>query len=204
MTYGIYENGKVIARFTAPLTVRSNQPISVSDTLSLKRQIAKRGAQRWEITSNLEPLGLDAADLFVNLVTKGFSNTEVVTIVMPQNYASKQNRTANTGLAAYGSQYATQLTVSGFGSGIVPKGTFIRFANHPKIYMMTSNLEVNGALNIFPGLVTNVGSIGSPVAFTYRDDVFMDCYYDTDVVKGMVYSDGILMDTGTVTLIEKL
>ena len=27
--YGIYENGEVIARFTVPLTIRSNQPVLV-------------------------------------------------------------------------------------------------------------------------------------------------------------------------------
>jgi hypothetical protein len=36
------------------------------------------------------------------------------------------------------------------------------------------------------------------------DDVQLSCLYDTDVVSGMVYSDGIQMDVGTVRLVEKL
>ena len=39
---------------------------------------------------------------------------------------------------------------------------------------------------------------------TYADNVQMQCLYDTDVVSGMVYSDGILMDTGQIRLVEKL
>ena len=78
--YGIYDNGEVIARFTAPLTIKSNQPVFVSDTLSLKRFISRRSAQRWEINAGLEPLTTDAQDLMVNLVTKGYSET--VTIIV--------------------------------------------------------------------------------------------------------------------------
>jgi hypothetical protein len=203
-TYGIYENGEVIASFAAPLTVKSNQPISVSDTLSLKRQITKRGAQRWEITTNLEPLSTDAQSLFVNLVTKGFSNSDPVTIVMPQNYGAAKARTTNAALTAYGTQYSSQITVSGFTSGVLPKGTFINFGIGTKVYLTTSDLTANGSLNIFPPLINNVGSSGSPLALSYKNDVLMYCYYDTETLKGMVYTDGILMDAGTVTLIEKL
>jgi hypothetical protein len=195
--YGIYEGGKVIAGFASPMTVKSNQPVSVSDTLSLKRQISKRAAQRWEITTALEPLSYDSNTLFVNLVTKGFSET--VSVLMPQNYGVKLKRTATGNFTASGAVNATQLTTSAI-TGIVPAGTFIKFANHSKIYMLTSNLTSAAVLNIFPSLITAV----STTAFTYKDDVIMSALYDTEVTRGMVFSDGILMDMGTVTLIEKL
>lgn len=204
MTYGIYENEKVIVKFAAPLTVKSNQPISVSDTLSLKRQITKRAAQRWEITTNVEPLSYGSQDFFVNLVTKGFSNSAPVTIVMPQNYGAIKARTATEALFAYGTQYSSQVIVSGFTSGLLPKGTFINFGSGTKVYLTTSDLTANGALNVFPNLIASIGSAGSPVALAYKNDVYMDCYYDTETVTGMVYSDGILMDPGTITLVEKL
>jgi hypothetical protein len=66
--------------------------------------------------------------------------------------------------------------------------------------MLTANLTSAAVLNIFPSLMTAV----SATAFTYKDDVIMSALYDTEVTRGMVFSDGILMDMGTVTLIEKL
>lgn len=195
--YGIYENNAVIARFTAPLTVKSNQPSFVSDTLSLKRQISKRAVQRWEITAGVEPLSNTAQDLFVNLVTKGLSET--VTVLMPQNYGAKLRKTSTSTPSATGAANATQLnTLSNV--GIIPKGTFIKFDNHPKVYMLTSDTLNTDPLNIFPPLRVSV----SNTPFKFGDDVLISCQYDTDTVTGMVYSDGILMDMGTITLVERL
>lgn len=203
MAYGIYENGKVIAQFVTPLTIKSNQPIFVSDTLSLKRQVSKRAAQRWEITTNLEPLAYDAQDLFVNLVTKGYSET--VTIIVPQNNGSKRTTilTAGSGLVT-GSVSASQLSLTGM-VGKISKGTFIKFANHNKVYMVTSDCIPTSTgtaypLNIFPTLRVSITSI----VVSFRDDVIMNCMYDTDAVSGMSYTDGVLMDMGTIKLIERL
>lgn len=194
--YGIYDNGEVIARFTAPLTVKSNQPVFVSDTLSLKRFVSKRSAQRWEIESGLEPLTFSAEDLMVNLVTKGYSET--VTVVMPQNYGVVKRRTSTGSPNASGAAGATSVTVSS-NSGLIPRGTFVKFSSHSKVYMTTNDLTNNGTLNVFPELRSNVSG-----RIYCRDDVFMSCIYDTDVVSGMVYSDGIMMDLGTIRLVEKL
>jgi hypothetical protein len=198
--YGIYENGEVIARFTAPMIVRSNQPVFVSDTLSLKRFISRRSAQRWEIDAGLEPLSNNAQDLMVNLVTKGYS--EAVTVIVPQNYGVIKSRTA-TGVAnATGSLGSSQISITGL-SGLLPRGTFVKFAGHTKVYMTTTDVSfINGAsstINIFPTLRLAVSG-----TMSYKDDVQMQCLYDTDVVSGMVYSDGVLMDTGQIRLLEKL
>ena len=198
--YGIYENGEVIARFTVPLTIRSNQPVFVSDTLSLKRFISRRSAQRWEIDAGLEPLMNDAQDLMVNLVTKGYS--EAVTIIVPQNYGVVKARTAIGTATASGTIGSGQVSVSGL-SGLIPKGTFIKFSSHSKVYMTTTNVSftngISSTISIFPTLVA-----AATGTMTHRDDVQMQCLYDTNVVSGMVYSDGILMDTGQIRLLEKL
>jgi hypothetical protein len=195
--YGIYENGEVIAKFTAPLTIKSNQPVFVSDTLSLKRFISRRSAQRWEINAGLEPLTTDAQDLMVNLVTKGYSET--VTIIVPQNYGAKMVKTATGTPVVSGVAGQSQVVISSGLSGLLPKGTFVKFSNHSKVYMTTSNLVGNGVLTLFPALVSNATG-----TMTYSNDVQMQCLYDTDVVTGMVYSDGVLMDTGEIRLLEKL
>jgi len=197
MTYGIYEGETLLARFVAPGDMmRSNRPIFASDTLSLKRKVSGRGAQRWEIEAGLEPLTTDANLLFVNLVTKGESET--VTVRVPQNYGVIHKRTSTSTPTAVGLKGATQVAVTN-NSGLIPAGTFIRFASHSKIYMTTGDLRNSGNLGVFPPLRRSVND-----TFAHRDDVVMPCLYDTDTAKGMKYTDGILMDVGTVKLIERL
>lgn len=203
MTYGIYEDGVVIARFVTPTRVTSNKPVYASDTVSLKRKTFGRSAQRWEIETNLFPLVEDANKLFVNLVTRGQS--EAVQVITPQNYGVILKRTYNidyppvsAGLA--GSDKVTVGERSNTNpAGTIPTGCFIKFNGHDKVYMTTRDFE-GGELYIFPRLLTTV----TGGFFKWQDDVVMQCLYDTDSVIGMVYSDGIMMDAGTVKLVEKL
>lgn len=197
--YGILNGTTVIAKFVAPLSVKSNVPVFVSDALSLKRTVTKRNAQRWEISTNLEPLSVGANDLFALLVNKGAS--EVLTIQMPQNYGVIKKRVSTASPNVDGLLGATNVNVS-LNNGLIPAGTFIRFSNHSKIYMVTADFnQTAGIMSIFPGLL-----IAVPVGqtFKHQDDVEMLCRFDTDVVIGMQYTDGILMDVGTVNLIEAL
>lgn len=194
--YGIYENGKVIAKFTAPLTLRSNHPVTVSDTLSLKRLMSRRSAQRWEIEAGIEPLVSSAADLMVSLVTKG--PTEAVQVLVPQNYAVRLKRRLDY-CTADGTAMSSFVNITNH-VGFIPKGTFVRLWNHSKIYMATQDLQGDGVLQIYPPLLKTV--VAQPLRS--GDDVIMTCLFDTDVVRGMTYSDGILMNVGTIRLIEKL
>jgi hypothetical protein len=195
--YGIYENGVVIARFVTPLTVKNNTPVSISDALSLGRNVTRRVAQRWEIETKLEPLYAEANELFSNLVLNGHHTP--VTVIMPQNIGVIVNQTSNVNPGAVGLKGASLVTISS-NTGLIPKGTFIKFSNHSKVYMTTTSLEGNGNLGIYPELRTAV----SGASVTHRDDVIMTCYYDTDTVSGMTFDDGLLMDVGTVKLIEKV
>jgi hypothetical protein len=198
--YGILnDQGGLLARFTAPLTVRSNQPVFVADALSLKRSISKSTAQRWEIETNVEPLSVSAQDLMVNLVTKGFS--ESVLIRVPQNYGAVKALTANnTTVTVSGSVNSSQVIVAS-SIGLIPSGTFLKFGNYNKMYMATSSLQNNGILNIFPALRS---AVAAGTTLYFRDDVLINFLYDTDTVIGMSYEDGILMNPGTLKLIEKL
>jgi hypothetical protein len=200
--YGIYEDGKVIAQFATPLQVVSNVPVFVSDTLSLKRFVSKRPAQRWEIESSVEPFSSNAQNLMVSLITKG--SFEAVSVVMPQNYGAVFSRVAvgaGTTLVS-GTAGSTQLnlTATGFSRLVIPKGTFIRFQNHAKIYMTTTDVNGSGSINIFPELRVNLSNVG----MNWQDNVIGSFFYDTDVIKGMQYSDGILMSIGTLRLVENL
>jgi hypothetical protein len=193
--FGIYDNGQLIAKFAAPVTVESNQPIMSSDALSLKRTSAVRTAQRWEITSNVEPLTHHANDLFALIVKKGY--TETFDIAIPQNYGVTFNRTSKSTPTATGAQYATTLAVIN-NVGLIPAGCFIKFANHNKIYMLVNDLNGNGSITVYPPLRSAVP------ANTVMEHIkpIMKCYKETDSVRGMVYSDGIMMDLGTLKFVE--
>jgi hypothetical protein len=194
--YGIYDNGVVIAGFAAPMTVRSNRPVSVSDTLSLKRFASSSQAQRWEIETALIPASSGAQDLFVDIVSKGY--TVATKVLMPQNYGSYLARTATGAAVASGSAGASSITYSV--AGKIPKGSFVNFGTDSKVYMLTGDAITNGTVGIYPELRVSI----SGATMHYAEDVVGSFYYDTDVVKGMMYSDGILMNLGTLKLVEAL
>jgi len=203
--YGIYDGGVLIAKFVAPMAVRSNHPVFTTDTLSLSRLISRRTAQRWEIETRLEPLSNSAQDLFVHLVTKGYSST--FTILTPQNYGALQARTSTSTPTTTGTANANAsiaVIATGTNTGLIPKGTFFKFSNpgHSKVYMTTANITDSTpgqTINFYPPLKTSVPT-GTTIIF--KDDVQMTCYYDTDVISGMVYTDGILMDIGQIRIVE--
>jgi len=193
--YGIYDNGAVIAGFAAPLTVRSNRPVNVSDALSLKRFSSNTPAQRWEIETALIPASSSAQDLFVDIVSKG--PTIATSVLMPQNYGSFLARNATGGASASGTAGGSTITITC--SGLIPKGTFVNFGNNTKIYMLVDNCNNGGSVRVHPELRSNVAG-----TMYFKEDVVGSFYYDTDSVRGMMYSDGILMNLGTLKLVEAL
>jgi len=156
MAYGICDSSNnLIAAFVAPMSVISNKPVFVSDTLSLKRKTFSRSAQRWEISTNLEPLRQTANDLFVNFVTLGY--TSAVNVNMPQNFGVISRRTTTTSTAITASATAinaTSVPVTGnTATALLPKGTFVTFAGDTKVYMLTADFSAaSGNLAIYPGL----------------------------------------------------
>jgi len=197
MAYGILDDGLVIAEFVVPLTLRSNKPIFMSDTLSLKRSSRRRSAQRWELETRLDPKAAGANELMAHIILK--DNDVPFTIITPQNIGVIQARTSVSAPSASGSAGASAVTITN-NAGLIPKGTFVKFANHSKVYMTGSRLNGNGTLTIYPTLRADVVN----QVMSHRDDVLMSVTYDSDVVKGMVFDDGILMDVGVVKLIESI
>lgn len=194
--YGIYDGSKVIGMFTAPMTVKTNQPVFVSDSLSLKRTRIKRTPQRWEITTNVRPETRDANDLMVALIKSGYTST--LDILMPQNTGSAAKRVPGTTPTATGSLNSESITVTT--TSFIPAGTFIRFGNHSKIYVTLADRSGNGSVAIYPGLrvaITNQ-------SFTWKDDVIMPAFVELESTVGMVYSDGVLMDLGVMKFVEAL
>lgn len=194
--YGIYENSKVVGVFAAPLTVKSNQPVFVSDSLSLKRARQKRAGQRWEISANIKPENRDANDLFALLIEKGY--TTALDILMPQNIGSVYKRSKGSVPTASGSLNGSVITVTT--TSVIPRGTYIKFANHSKIYLTLTEKNGSNQISIYPNLRQ---SVVNQILY-FEDDVIMPAYVDLDTTIGMAYSDGILMDLGTMKFVEAL
>ncbi len=199
--YGILRGDDVLARFVAPMTVRSNTPVYLSDSMSLSRYAARRPPQRWEMETNVEPLYREANDLFAFLVEKGVTSS--FQIMVPQNYGVLMARTAEDTLTAVlGYAGDSSLKISEV-TGLIPMGTFLRFANHTKVYMLTHDVEAaqgEQVIEVFPPLMTDVIN----QAIVYRDDVRMEVFLDGDSVIGMSYVDGILMDNGAIRMVERV
>jgi hypothetical protein len=202
---GIRNGSVLIARFVAPMSVISNRPVFATDTLSLKRKTGSQAnIQRWEIQTQLEPLVGDPS-LYIHMITN--DSDTVIDVEMPQIYRASGvgGTTADSSLSltVAGSIGDTLITVGNNVGKRVSSGEFIKFANHKKIYMVKgATLNGNGDLQIFPPLIANC-PISTTVA-TGTSNVIMKARYDTSVVKGMIYKDGVLMDVGQVTLIEDL
>jgi hypothetical protein len=197
---GIIENGVVTVRFVTPMSVVSNQPVFVADTLSLKRQVLSQGVQRWEISTNLEPSN-NSADFLLHSVTNGYD--KVFDIQVPQVFRRNGNLNTATIIKAVGNFAANTSTLQVNSDGLVSKGEFIKFTNHDKIYLVLNNVVQSGntALQIFPALqkpVINNTFVG------FGNNVIMKARYDTSTALGITYIDGVLSDPGTVGFIEAL
>jgi hypothetical protein len=147
----------------ADMTITSVEPTAVSATHSLKRQVRRRGAQRWALRGSYAPLTrAQAAELFAFSVgQKG--QFETFTIV-PPTVSTPMGVATGTPLVN-GAHVAgdTTIAVNGWTSsttGILKAGDYIKFG-HDKVYMLIADASSDGAgaatLSIHPALMTALG-----------------------------------------------
>jgi hypothetical protein len=156
------------------------------------------------------------------LVTKGITGT--VYALVPQNYGVISKRSSAVSVMTV----VTTATIAQGSSSIpitcnnsnetIPAGTFIKINNggtnsktaagsDTKIYMTTANFTSSTTLQnlqIYPTLRVAINSGTAGVTIFHRDDVVMPCLYDTSTVIGMSYADGVMMDMGSISLLENL
>ena len=192
MTY--YYNG---AKILAPLSIASNEPVFDVDTVSLSKQRASQGAQRWEISFNTATSGATEADMLVGVVT-GINTAD--TMPMPQMPSVDLANTAGVSLVISVAASAAATAVTVVSDGVISKGSFIKFSNHAKIYMVTADVTAGTVpVSIYPALrsavaITDTLKTGASATFTY--------YRDVSNLRGLTFTDGILSSTGTVNLVE--
>ena len=191
------------ATILAPLSITSNQPIYETDTVSLSKQRASQGAQRWELSFTTVTTENTEADMLVGMVT-GLATSD--TMVMPQIPSAANNNTATTSLVISANVAAGLSLVTIVNDGIIKKGSFIKFSNHDKLYMVTADVAASVALapvnvNIYPSLRTAVTTAhtlltGSSAVLTY--------YRDIDTTQGLKFTDGIISSVGSISLVEAI
>jgi hypothetical protein len=195
--FGVYDGNQVIAKFSTPLSVKSVKPIYASDTLSLKRMIGRKGsAQRWEIEAQLEPTVWGAGRLFAFFASNGSSNK--IQIVMPQPYNAIDLLKGYTSFSVSGSVGSDSLSTSSIPDPESVIGCFVKFQSHSKIYIIKE--ATGNSLKVFPNVIFPISSD----TLYLNTFILGDFYIDLDVINGMTYTDGIVMDLGTVKFVEAL
>lgn len=198
---GIITPGGDIIRFVAPMSIKSNQPVFVSDSINLKRYTASMGVQRWEIETNVEPSN-SSADYLIHSVSNGFSN--IFDVEMPQVYRGSSYPSGSLSATADAGTYFVRVNdVTN-----LSKGDFISFTNYNKVYLITAISALGGntsypgvyTLTVFPRIMSNINS----GTLNYGNNTRFKARYDTDSMIGITYTDGILSDPGTIRLVEAI
>jgi len=195
-----YYNGAAIL---APLKITSNEPVFEMTTVSLKTQRASQGAQRWELTFATATSAATEADAILGAID---GITVADTMTMPQLPSIVAGNTAGVSLAISADVAASLSAVTVVSDGIILKGSFIKFSNHDKLYMVTADVAASVAsapvsVAIYPSLrsaVTTAHTLktGSSAVLTY--------YRSIDNAMGITFTDGLLSNAGSISLIEAL
>jgi hypothetical protein len=202
MLYGILKDAtnygwdnQLAGVFAAPLQLKSNVPVFVSDTLSLKRFVAGQAAQRWEIEARIAPTN-DSVDFMMNSILNGHFNK--IYVRMPQPVTPAIQAIPGSTSMVLVNAVASNTSITSNGTHVV--GEFIKFNTSAKVHMVKKILAA-GVIEIFPGLLANTPSTSIIMRGGW---VTMEAYYDTDTVSGMIYSDGMLQDPGSIKLVEAI
>lgn len=188
----------------APFTITSNEPFFDVETISLKRQRVSQGYQRWELSFNVQPDKTQPQDLLVDMLVN--DQAGATTMIMPQfkevSDTSTATGSASVAVAGVVGDSSVSLTTSS-ASGTLPKGSFISFNNHDKVYILTADMDMSGATataNIYPNL-----KFAMPITTTtleFGDSCLLTYYRDINTLTSIQFTDGILASPGLINLFE--
>jgi hypothetical protein len=131
----------------ADIKVSSFTPTLVSQTQSLKRQVRRRGGQRWAFDVNYPPMTRsEFAPVYAFCISQR-GQYETFTFVPP--VVSDPQGTATGTPVVNGAHSAGDTTIATDGwtnsTQILKAGDFIKFANHSKVYMIVSDSSSDGS-----------------------------------------------------------
>jgi hypothetical protein len=203
MKYGILKSeintgldSEILCGFVAPLSVISNQPAYVQDMANLKRRAASQNVQRWEIEAGIEPASDgNSANYAVHGLT--FGHYGVFYVRMPQVYGLAV--TDSTAIKTSTEIGMNSDTFSILNANKLVTGEFIQFANHDKVYLVRDGGSNGNGVKISPSARVTVPAT---TAIVTGARVKMAARYDNSVKLGLVYTDGIMTNPGSVRIVE--
>ena len=133
----------------ADIKVSSFTPTLVSQTQSLKRQVRRRGGQRWAFEVNFPPMTrAEFAPIYAFCLAQR-GQYETFTFVPP--VVSDPQGTATGTPLANGAHSAGDNTIvtDGWSNSItaLKAGDFLKFSGHNKVYMVTADATSDGSGN---------------------------------------------------------
>jgi len=154
-------SGLLSTNYFASAEIASNTTIRLSTTIANRMIRRDIGGQFWTVRLNTSSLTqAEMSELYAFIVSQN-GQYESFTVVPPIHGNS---RGTASGTVTITQTYAAGLkTVRANGAtGTLLKGDFIKFSNHDKVYMLTSDVNMDASsedtINIFPGLFTAVTS----------------------------------------------
>lgn len=152
------------------IKIRGESPTFVSVTHSMKRQVRARGnVHQWSIEAIFPRLERDAFAPIWAFVQSQAGRYESFTYI-PPIYGSTRSTTESGTLtvSTASTRGSSTVPVSGSNGGGLLTGDFVKFSNHDKVYMLTSDGATS--LSVFPPLHNDVGTT---TTVTYSDVPFL-------------------------------
>lgn len=188
-------------KIVVPVIFETDELIYENDTISLKKDMLRGPSQRWKITFNIMPSGNPGA-LFEQMLTNWTSsfNFDIpqpnVRLNLGQRLRVTQNVTDQAG--------QNIVRISSSANESIPQRIFVKFSNHDKVYFLLNGYTAdsgNNFVRVYPNLVQTV----TPLTGMYwGDSVPMRVRFDTSILRGITFNDGLLADPGAIKLIEDL
>jgi len=130
----------------------SRQPIFNSISSSGRRQARKSEGHLWEIQLKYDIMQKETiAPLYAFCASQGVDSFDVV---LP-SYDVPLGTISGAITCGAGTRGDSSVTTSG-GSGVIKAGTIIKFANHSKVYMLSTDSNAGSPINFFPDLIEDV------------------------------------------------
>ena len=147
------------------VSITSLEPTLVSISQNLKRQVRKRGGQRWQLEVEFPPMTRSEFAPIYAFAIKQKGQFETFTYVPPVVSTSQGDTTESPvvdGALTVGASSATIDGLTASESGIIKAGDFFKFSGHSKVYMATADMDADGTghatLNFAPDLLNAVAN----------------------------------------------
>jgi len=147
------------------VNIKSIEPTLVSVTQNLKRQVRRRGGQRWMLEVQFPPMTRTEFAPIYAFAMKQQGQFETFTYVPPVISTSQGDTTENPvvdGALSVGANSAVIDGLTASESGIIKAGDFFKFSGHSKVYMATADMDADGTshatLNFAPNLLNAVAN----------------------------------------------